>query len=92
MVGGLVKANFPVRMVGRVTSAVEALVAAGIGGTDAEKLAGRGDFLLIAGGQVIRFQAAQIKPHEIAGLFEPVTVEPQSTLRERMAAQLRRVK
>jgi len=92
VVGGLVKANFPVRMVGRVTSAVEALVAAGIGGTDAEKLAGRGDFLLIAGGQVIRFQAAQIKPHEIAGLFEPVTVEPQSTLRERMAAQLRRVK
>ncbi len=60
ILGGVMKANFPVRMVGRVTSATDALVAAGVGGTDAEKLAGRGDFLLIAAGQVIRFQAAQM--------------------------------
>ncbi len=58
-VGGLMKANFPVRLVGRVTSTDDARVAAGIGGTSAEKSAGRGDFLLIAGGQIIRFQAAQ---------------------------------
>ncbi len=57
-VGGLVKANFPVRIVGRVASTDDARVAAGIGGTGAEKLAGRGDFLLIACGQIIRFQAA----------------------------------
>lgn len=61
----LMRANFPVRLVGRVTSADDARVAAGIGGTGAEKLAGRGDFLLIAGGQVIRFQAAQMQPHDV---------------------------
>ncbi len=60
-VGGLVKANFPVRIVGRVASTDDARVAAGIGGTGAEKLAGRGDFLLIACGQIIRFQAAYTK-------------------------------
>jgi len=59
-VGGLMKANFPVRLVGRVTSTDDARVAAGIGGTGAEKLAGRGDFLLIAAGEIIRFQAAMV--------------------------------
>ena len=33
-------------------------MASGIAGTGAEKLMGRGDFLLIARGQVVRFQAA----------------------------------
>ena len=58
-VGTLIKANFPVRLVGRVTSKSDALVATGISGSGAEKLSGRGDFLLIAGGETIRFQAAQ---------------------------------
>ena len=58
-VSTLIRANFPVRLVGRVTSANDALVAAGVGGTGAEKLAGRGDFLLVTGAQTIRFQAAQ---------------------------------
>lgn len=58
-IGSLMKANFPVRIVGRVASTDDARVAAGMGGTGAEKLAGRGDFLLIACGQIIRFQAAQ---------------------------------
>jgi len=61
-VGTLMKANFPVRLVGRVASAEDARVAAGIGGTGAEKLAGRGDFLLVAGGQLIRFQVAHTSP------------------------------
>jgi S-DNA-T family DNA segregation ATPase FtsK/SpoIIIE len=64
-VGTLMKANFPVRLVGRVASAEDARVAAGIGGTGAEKLAGRGDFLLVAGGQIIRFQVAQSKLNEL---------------------------
>jgi S-DNA-T family DNA segregation ATPase FtsK/SpoIIIE len=59
-VGGLMKANFPVRLVGRVASTDDARVAAGIGGTGAEKLAGRGDFLLLACGEIIRFQAAMM--------------------------------
>jgi DNA segregation ATPase FtsK/SpoIIIE, S-DNA-T family len=58
LVGGLVKANFPVRLVGSVVSPEDAKVAAGIAGTEAERLLGRGDFLLVAKGQVIRFQAA----------------------------------
>lgn len=90
VVGSLVKANFPVRLVGRVASTDDARVAAGIGGTDAEKLAGRGDFLLIAAGQIIRFQAAQVKPEEIAALFAPQQVS--FDLGARMVAQLRRVK
>lgn len=63
-VGTLLKANFPVRLVGRVASAEDARVAAGIGGTGAEKLAGRGDFLLVAGGQLIRFQVAHTRLEE----------------------------
>jgi S-DNA-T family DNA segregation ATPase FtsK/SpoIIIE len=58
LVGGLMKANFPVRLVGSVVSAEDARVAAGVPGTEAERLLGRGDFLLVAKGQVIRFQAA----------------------------------
>ena len=65
------KANFPVRLVGRVASTDDARVAAGIGGTGAEKLAGRGDFLLIAGGQIIRFQAALAQASDLAALCAP---------------------
>ncbi len=60
VVGGLVKANFPVRLVGKVTSANEALVASGIAQSGADKLAGRGDFLLIANGEKIRVQIAHL--------------------------------
>ncbi len=58
LVSGLLKANFPVRVVGAVASPEDAKVASGIAGTGAEKLLGRGDFLLVAKGDVIRFQAA----------------------------------
>ncbi len=65
VIGSLVKANFPVRLVGRVASTDDARVAAGMGGTGAEKLSGRGDFLLVASGQIIRFQAAQAKMQDV---------------------------
>jgi DNA segregation ATPase FtsK/SpoIIIE-like protein len=61
----LVKANFPVRLVGRVVSAEDARVAAGVGGTGAEKLTGRGDFVAIYGPGLIRFQAAYVAAGEI---------------------------
>ncbi|HZQ04957.1 MAG TPA: DNA translocase FtsK [Anaerolineae bacterium] len=64
VVGGLVKANFPVRLVGKVTSANEALVAAGVAQSGAEKLSGRGDFLLIANGDKLRVQMAHLPPNE----------------------------
>jgi DNA segregation ATPase FtsK/SpoIIIE, S-DNA-T family len=56
----IVRANFPVRLIGRVTSADDARVAAGIGGTGAEKLTGRGDFIAVTGPGTIRFQSAYI--------------------------------
>ncbi len=92
-VGTVMRANFPVRLVGRVTSADEARVAAGIGGTGAEKLAGRGDFLLIAGGQVIRFQAAQVDVHDLAAQVTPRPAPMRDeSLSARMLGKLRRVK
>jgi S-DNA-T family DNA segregation ATPase FtsK/SpoIIIE len=65
VLGPLVKANFPVRLVGRVTSATDARTASGWSGTGAERLLGRGDFLAVAEGRVIRFQAAHVSPDEI---------------------------
>jgi len=94
-VGGLMKANFPVRLVGRVASTDDARVAAGIGGTGAEKLAGRGDFLLIAGGQIIRFQAALAQASDLAALGAPrapLSDEKALDLGTRMVARLRRIK
>ena len=66
MVGSLAKANFPVRLVGRVTSPEEAKVATGYAGTGAERLRGPGDFLAVTGGQTTRFQAAYTTARELA--------------------------
>ena len=52
--GPLLKANFPVRVVGRVGSADDARVASGVSGSGAEKLQGRGDFVLVASGRTAR--------------------------------------
>jgi len=68
LVGGMMKANFPVRLVGSVVSAEDARVAAGVSGTEAERLLGRGDFLLVAKGEVIRFQAAYAGAGEVGGI------------------------
>ncbi len=58
VIGGLVKSNFPVRIVGSVPSPEDAKVATGIAGTGAERLLGQGDFLVVAQGHVTRMQAA----------------------------------
>lgn len=65
VLGALVRANFPARLVGKVVSPEDARVAAGIGGTGAEKLVGRGDFVAVATGQVLRFQAAYVSVAEM---------------------------
>ncbi|MGD1993596.1 MAG: DNA translocase FtsK [Anaerolineae bacterium] len=70
VIGSLVKANFPVRMVGKVSSANDARVAAGWSGTGAERLLGKGDFVAVAEGKVHRFQAAFIAPDEAASLVK----------------------
>lgn len=58
VIGTLLKANLPLRLVGRVVSADDARVATGMPATGAEKLMGSGDFIAVASGRVIRFQAA----------------------------------
>jgi S-DNA-T family DNA segregation ATPase FtsK/SpoIIIE len=68
LLGGLAKANFPVRLVGSVVSPEDAKVAAGIAGTGAERLLGRGDFLLVSKGQIIRFQAAYASTAEMVAI------------------------
>ncbi|GIK42999.1 MAG: hypothetical protein BroJett011_68320 [Chloroflexota bacterium] len=64
-IGSLTRSNFPVRLVGSVASADDAKVASGLPSTGAEKLLGRGDFLLVVKGQVTRFQAAYVSEQEI---------------------------
>jgi S-DNA-T family DNA segregation ATPase FtsK/SpoIIIE len=88
-IGSLTRSNFPVRLVGSVASSDDAKVAAGIPGTKAEKLLGRGDFLLVAKGQVNRFQAAYVSEKEIRDVVNRMQIggrtsrhwiEPELTL------------
>ncbi|MBE2238801.1 MAG: DNA translocase FtsK [Caldilineaceae bacterium] len=65
VLGGAMKANFPVRLVGAVASRDEARYATGISDSSAEKLEGKGDFLLIAKGESVRFQAAWLGPEDM---------------------------
>jgi S-DNA-T family DNA segregation ATPase FtsK/SpoIIIE len=68
VIGGLIKSNFPMRLVGSVASPEDAKVATGLGGTGAERLLGQGDFLVVAKGQITRMQAAYISLNELEGL------------------------
>ena len=68
VIGGLVKSNFPVRLVGSVASPEDAKVATGVAGTGAERLLGEGDFVVVAKGQVMRLQAAYIEEREVREL------------------------
>ena len=70
VLGPLVKANFPVRLVGKVTSASDARTAAGWSGTAAGRLLGRGDFLAVAEGRVVRFQAAHVSLEEMGMMVD----------------------
>jgi len=81
-VGSLVQANFPTRIVGRVASAADARVAAGRGGLGAESLLGRGDFLLVSGSTIVRFQGAYEDPASLRDLVQQVIQEerPRSPL------------
>ncbi|MEZ4861361.1 MAG: DNA translocase FtsK [Caldilineaceae bacterium] len=65
LIGGAMKANFPVRLVGAVASRDEARYASGLKDSGAEKLEGKGDFLLIAKGEQVRFQAAWLGPQDL---------------------------
>jgi len=60
------RANFPLRLVGKVVSAADARVATGQSGTGAHLLCGRGDFLSVGGGNIpMRFQVAFISDRDV---------------------------
>lgn len=65
LIGGAMKANFPVRLVGTVASRDEARYATGLNDSGAEKLEGKGDFILVAKGEQVRFQAAWLGPQDL---------------------------
>jgi S-DNA-T family DNA segregation ATPase FtsK/SpoIIIE len=85
-VGSLVQANFPTRIVGRVASAADARVAAGRGELGAESLLGRGDFLLVSGGTVVRFQAAYEDPAAVRALVQQIAAMPEPEAPRLLAA------
>lgn len=65
VVGGIAKANFPVRLVGMVSDANAASVATGRPSTGAEMLPGRGSFLRVQSADVVRFQTHHVTPQEV---------------------------
>jgi S-DNA-T family DNA segregation ATPase FtsK/SpoIIIE len=70
LIGGAMKANFPVRLVGAVASKDEARYATGITDSGAEKLEGKGDFMLVAKGEIQRFQAAWLGGNDVQTIAE----------------------
>lgn len=70
LIGSAMKANFPVRLVGMVASKDEARYATGIPDSGAEQLSGKGDFLLVASGNALRFQSAWMGPRDFAVLCD----------------------
>jgi S-DNA-T family DNA segregation ATPase FtsK/SpoIIIE len=74
VIGGLVKSNFPVRLVGSVASPEDAKVATGLAGTGAERLLGQGDFVVVAKGQVTRMQAAYLDSKRLRLLVSQLQV------------------
>lgn len=70
VIGSIAKSNFPTRLVGRVVSPEDARLASGVAGSGAERLMGRGDFLLFAKGEAIRVQGAHISQEEMLQTVE----------------------
>jgi len=69
-IGSGMTANFPVRLVGSVATRDEARYATGITDSGAEKLGGKGDFLLVAKGEAIRFQSAWLGPKDLTEIVQ----------------------
>jgi len=76
VVGTLVKANFPARLVGAVVSPEDAKVATGVAGTGAERLSGRGDFLLLVRGEMVRLQAAYASTKDVDQVVTELCPQP----------------
>jgi len=70
VMGALAKANFPTRIVGKVPDAGVAATCAGVPGSGAEVLQGRGDFVVVSCAGVMRLQAAYAPGSEVARLVD----------------------
>jgi S-DNA-T family DNA segregation ATPase FtsK/SpoIIIE len=86
VIGGLVKSNFPVRLVGSVASPEDAKIATGLAQTGAEKLLGQGDFVVVAKGEVTRMQAAYLDLEEVQELVGQLRDGASSLLLEETGA------
>jgi S-DNA-T family DNA segregation ATPase FtsK/SpoIIIE len=73
LIGGAMKANFPVRLVGAVASRDEARYATGVNDSHAEKLEGKGDFLLVAKSESVRFQAAWLGKADLTCIIDTLS-------------------
>jgi len=71
--GSLIKANFPLRLVGRVTSPEEAKTASGYAGTGAERLQGAGAFIAVSSERHY-FTAAHASRTQVAALIRQIQV------------------
>lgn len=71
-IGSIVKANFSVRLVGRVVGARHAAAASDRPGTGAELLPGNGAFLRVSGPDIVRLQAYWLNDAGAQGLVEMV--------------------
>jgi S-DNA-T family DNA segregation ATPase FtsK/SpoIIIE len=89
VLGPLIKSNFPARLVGKVTSASDARTASGWTGTGAERLLGKGDFLAVAEGQLLRFQAAHVSAQEVRGAVSELPTGLPATRQTIFAGPLR---
>ena len=87
LLGGLMKANFPVRLVGRVMSSQDALLAAGVGRTGAERLRGGGAFIMVAEGRVTVLQAAYTSTQDLDQLVGRMMSLGEDTEREESVQQ-----
>ena len=74
-IGSVVKANFPLRLVGQVVGARQAEAAADRPGTGAERLPGNGAFLAITGPDTLRIQAYWIDDSAVASLVRTITAK-----------------
>jgi DNA segregation ATPase FtsK/SpoIIIE-like protein len=70
VIGSLLKANFTARLVGRVLSNDASKVAAGMPKLGAEFLPGKGSFLLVEGGRILRLQGYYLAPEEVAAVVQ----------------------
>lgn len=87
LIGSAMKANFPVRLIGAVAGKDEARYASGISDSGAEKLQGKGDFLLICKGEQVRFQAAWLGPKDLGKIAQTLVAGHRTSRRWAAAAQ-----